>query len=384
MHEAVVVAATRTPLTRSRDGLLANERPDEALAQLIRETFAQLPALDYDWIEDLLVGCATQEFEQGLDLARLIVQAAGLPNHVGGVTLNRMEGSALTGFQQAVLAIRAGQGEAYVAAGVEFPSRIPAGGFNPSPSPQVLDSYPEMYTPLGLAAENAARQYKISREEQDQYAVEMHRRARQAQRNGLFDLEIRPVRVKDRDHKPVTVLHDDAPRDTALEELAGLKPAFLLDGTVTAGNSAPFVDGAAVLVVTAEERARASGLTPLARVKSLALTAGAPNIGGEAAAAALRKAAKKAGLGSLAELGEIELYDDSAAAALAAIRQLSLDRERVNRRGGALALGRGAGHDGARLLVTLLHRMEQEEVRLGAVVLGATGGQGLAVILERE
>ncbi|MDQ2907262.1 MAG: thiolase family protein [Chloroflexota bacterium] len=396
MAEAVIVSAVRTPIGRANKGVLKDVRADDLGAVAVRGALERVPRLDRALIEDVLIGCAFPEGEQGMNVARLIGALAGIPETAGGVTVNRFCASSLQAVNMAAQNIMLGMGEVFVAGGIESMSRVPMGGFNPSFNPRLIkpregeqpsSSYPpseleygySSYIPMGMTAENLAREYHISREAQDAFALRSHRRALAAIDSGTFKREIIPVplpdgRVMDTDEGPR--------RDTSLERLASLEPAFIKGGTVTAGNSSPLNDGAAAVVLMSAEKAREQGITPLARVITMAVSGVNPAVMGIGPVPAVKKALQRAGM-QLSDIDIIELNEAFAAQSLAVIQALGLDEERVNPHGGAIALGHPQGCSGARLVATLLNALQTADKTLGIATLCIGGGQGLATIIER-
>jgi len=395
MPEAVIVSALRTPIGRASKGSLRAMRADDLAAVAVRAAAERVPNLDPKLIEDVIVGCAFPEGEQGMNLARIVTALAGLPVTAGGVTVNRFCASSLQAFNMGAQNIMLGMGDVFVIGGVEAMSRVPMGGFNPSFNPKLTNNpqgieicglpgkrtteFEQSYIPMGLTAENLAREYNISRADQDAFALRSHQRAIAATDNGVFAKEIVPVTLPDGE----VVSIDDGPRrDTSLEKLASLEPAFIAGGTVTAGNSSPLNDGASAAVLMSAEKARELGITPRARVLSMAVAGVAPEIMGIGPVEATRKALARAHV-TLADLDIIELNEAFAAQSLAVVRTLGIDENKLNPHGGAIALGHPLGSSGARLIATLLNDLETEGGRLGMATLCVGGGQGLATIIER-
>ena len=395
MPEAVIVSALRTPIGRASKGSLRAMRADDLAAVAVRAAAERVPNLDPKLIEDVIVGCAFPEGEQGMNLARIVTALAGLPVTAGGVTVNRFCASSLQAFNMGAQNIMLGMGDVFVIGGVEAMSRVPMGGFNPSFNPKLTNNpqgieicglpgkrtteFEQSYIPMGLTAENLAREYNISRADQDAFALRSHQRAIAATDNGVFAKEIVPVTLPDGE----VVSIDDGPRrDTSLEKLASLEPAFIAGGTVTAGNSSPLNDGASAAVLMSAEKARELGITPRARVLSMAVAGVAPEIMGIGPVEATRKALARAHV-TLADLDIIELNEAFAAQSLAVVRTLGIDENKLNPHGGAIALGHPLGCSGARLIATLLNDLETEGGRLGMATLCVGGGQGLATIIER-
>ena len=395
MPEAVIVSAVRTPIGRASKGSLRTMRADDLAAVAVRAAAERVPNLDPKLIEDVIIGCAFPEGEQGMNLARIVTALAGLPVTAGGVTVNRFCASSLQAFNMGAQNILLGMGDVFVIGGVEAMSRVPMGGFNPSFNPKLTNNpqgieicglpgsttseFEQSYIPMGLTAENLAREYHISREDQDAFALRSHQRAIAATDSGVFAKEIVPVTLPNGE----VVSVDDGPRrDTSLEKLASLEPAFIAGGTVTAGNSSPLNDGAAAAVLMSAEKAQEFGIKPRARVLSMAVAGVAPEIMGIGPVDAVRKALARAHL-SLDDIDIIELNEAFAAQSLAVVRTLGIDETKLNPHGGAIALGHPLGCSGARLIATLLNDLETEGGRLGLATLCVGGGQGLATIIER-
>jgi acetyl-CoA acyltransferase len=392
MPEAVIVSAVRTPVGRAPKGALSTTRPDDLSATAMNGALQRLPGLDRAEIDDVILGCAQPEGEQGWNIARFAALRAQLPVEVPGVTVNRLCASGLEAIVQADLRIRAGGDRVVVAGGVESMSLLPFGGLKPSPNPWLAEHYPAALLTMGLTAERVARRYKISREDQDVFAHASHEKALAAQAAGRFSEELIPVTVTTsvpgaKAGKPTVTEQifaaDEGPRaDTSLQALANLKPAFHAQGTVTAGNSSQTSDGAAAAVLMEASRARELGLRPLGRLVAYAATGCLPEEMGMGPVAAIRKALRRAGF-TLADIGLIELNEAFAAQALAVIRELSLDPQRINVNGGAIALGHPLGCTGAKLTATLLHELRRRQLRYGMVTMCVGGGMGAAAIFER-
>ncbi len=392
MPEPVIVSAVRTPVGRAPKGALSTTRPDDLAALAMRGALDRVPGLDPTEIEDVILGCAQPEGEQGWNIARFAVLRAGLPVEVPGVTVNRLCASGLEAIVQADLRIRTGGNRVVIAGGVESMSLLPFGGLKPSPNPWLAEHYPASLLTMGLTAERVARHYKISREDQDAFAHASHQKALAAQAAGRFAEEHIPVKVTSAipgtiAGKPAitesSFSADEGPRaDTSLEALAKLKPAFHVQGTVTAGNSSQTSDGAAAAVLMAANHARDLGLRPLGRLVAYAVTGCLPEEMGVGPITAIPKALSRAGL-TLADIGLIELNEAFAAQTLAIIRTLGLDPERINVNGGAIALGHPLGCTGAKLTATLLNEMRRRQLRYGMVTMCVGGGMGAAAIFEQ-
>jgi acetyl-CoA acyltransferase len=396
MMEAVIVSAVRTPVGRSGKGAFATTRPDDLASVAVQEALKRVPGsngqvIDSKEIEDLILGCAMPEGEQGWNMARTVVLRAGLPVEIGGLTVNRLCASGLEAIAQAANQIQSGRATVVVAGGAESMSMIPMGGAKPSPNPWLAENYPQALLTMGLTAERVARRYNISREDQDAFALASHEKAQAAQVAGRFS-EIVPVTVRtvspgDNSGKPKTVEiivdMDEGPRaDTSLAALAKLKPAFHAQGSVTAGNSSQTSDGAAAAVVMSALRAKELGIEPLARFVTYATAGCLPEEMGAGPIFAIPKALRQAGL-TLDDIGLIELNEAFAAQSLAVIRELGLDPERVNVNGGAIALGHPLGASGARIATTLLHAMIDRGASTGLATMCIGVGQGIATIFER-
>ncbi len=378
MQRNVVIAGfARSPFHFANKGELATVRPDEMTAQVVRGLLEKT-GVDPAEIEDLILGCAFPEGEQGLNLARLVGFLAKLPLSVAGQTINRFCGSSMQAIHSAAGAIQLDAGEAFICAGVESMSRVPMMGFNPLPHPELAERYREAYVSMGETAENLARKYQIPRAEQERFAVASQRKAAEARAQGRFQDEIVPIRRGD----GTMVSEDGCIRpETNAETLATLKPAFDQNGTVTAGTSSPLTDGASAVLVTSEDFAKAHGLKPLARIRSVAVGGCAPEIMGIGPVVATEKALKRARI-KVSDLDVIESNEAFAVQAMAVARDLMLDPEKTNLDGGAIALGHPLGATGARITgkaASLLKR-EGKELALSTQCIG--GGQGIATVLE--
>ena len=392
MSEAVLVSAVRTPVGRAPKGALATTRPDDLAAIAIGAALGRLPQLDKAEVEDVILGCAQPEAESGYNMARFAALRAGLPIQVPGVTVNRLCSSGLEAIALADMRIRVGGEKVVIAGGAESMSLIPMGGSKPSPNPWLAEHYPASLLTMGLTAERVARHYNISREDQDAFALRSHQRALAAQAAGRFNDELIPVPVTmaaptDRAGKPKIVesqfTADEGPRaDTSAEALAKLKPAFHAQGTVTAGNASQTSDGAAAVVLMDSARARELGIPPRARLVAYTATGCLPEEMGAGPIYAIPRVLKMAGL-SLEDIHLIELNEAFASQALAVIRTLGLDPEKVNVNGGAIALGHPLGCTGAKLTATLLNEMDRRNARYGMVTMCVGGGMGAAGIFER-
>ncbi len=390
MREAVIVSGVRTAVGKAGRGALRTVRPDD-LAAIVVKAAIERAAIDPALVEDVIMGCAMPEGEQGLNVARIAAQRAGLPDSVCGVTVNRFCASGLQTIAMAAYQIMSGQSEVVVAGGTESMSMVPMSGNKFSPNPYLAQHDPAVYLSMGLTAEKVAQRFEIDRAEQDAFALRSHQRALAAQAACLFDRSIVPVEVEQveigpdgRPQRRIQVFdRDEGPRaDTSMEALARLKPVFAAEGTVTAGNSSQMSDGAAAVVVMSAERAAELGLKPRARFVSFAVGGVEPEVMGIGPVVAIPKALKLAGL-NLADIDLIELNEAFAAQSIAVIRRLELDEERVNVNGGAIALGHPLGCTGAKLTVQLLDELERRGGRYGMVTMCIGGGMGAAGIFER-
>ncbi|MGO8731879.1 MAG: acetyl-CoA C-acyltransferase [Terriglobia bacterium] len=390
MKEAVIVSIARTAVGKAPRGALRNTRPDDMAAAAIREALRRAPAIESTEIEDVILGCAMPEAEQGFNVARVASLRAGLPVSCSAMTVNRFCSSGLQAIAIASERIMAGSAEVIIAGGTETMSMIPRGGYHFAPNPYLMDHYPDSYLSMGLTAENLARKYHITRQQQDDFALRSHQRALAAIAEGRFKEEIVPLEVvetnlngKDKPQtRKIRFDTDEGPRaDTSLDALAKLKPAFHAHGTVTAGNSSQMSDGAAVAVVVSAEKAKALGLEPLARFVSFATAGCLPEEMGVGPVYAIPKALKLAGL-ELEDIAVIELNEAFAAQALAVIELAKLDLERVNVNGGAVALGHPLGCTGAKLTATLLAELKRRSAKYGMVTMCVGGGMGAAGIFE--
>ncbi len=372
MKSVVIAGYARSPFTPAKKGELATVRPDELAAQVVRELVRRTGVVPED-IEDLLLGCAFPEGEQGLNMARLVALQAELPISVAGVTINRFCGSSMQSVHSAAGAIQLGAGEAFICAGVESMSRVPMMGYNPLPHPGFYAKMPGAYLGMGDTAENVARQWGIARSEQEAFAVESHKRAAAAQAAGRLADEIVAIGTVERDGciRP----------ETTAQGLAELKPAFDQNGTVTAGTSSPLTDGAAALLVCSEDYARKHGLEPLARLRSVAVAGCAPEIMGIGPVAATKKALSRAGI-EAAALDVIELNEAFASQSIACMRDLGLSADQVNLDGGAIALGHPLGATGARIVGKAASLLKREKGKYALATQCIGGGQGIATILE--
>jgi acetyl-CoA acyltransferase len=398
MREAVIVSSVRTAVGKAPRGALRTTRPDDLAAVAIREAVSRAKGLDPKEIEDVIIGCAMPEAEQGMNVARIASLRAGLPVDCSAMTINRFCSSGLQSIALAAERIMSGQGEVAVAGGAESMSMVPMGGNKISPNPWLMDNYPDAYLGMGLTAENLAKKYGITREQADEFSLTSHKKALAAIAEGKFKDEIVPVEVSytvlengangsSNGSKPKTIKAkfdtDEGPRaDTSMEALGKLKPAFHTHGIVTAGNSSQTSDGAAAALVMSAERARQMGIKPMARFLAYATAGCPPEEMGVGPVFAIPKALKIAGL-KLEQIDVIELNEAFATQALSVIQQAGLDPAKVNVNGGAIALGHPLGCTGAKLTATILRELERRNARYGLVTMCVGGGMGAAGILER-
>jgi acetyl-CoA acyltransferase len=389
-REVVIVAAARTPVGKAKRGSLATVRPDELMALVIKELLKRAPALEPAEIEDVIIGCAFPEGEQGLNMARMIALRAGLPISVPAETINRYCSSGVQSIAHAAYAIQSGDIDVAIAGGAESMSMVPMAGYKFSPNPYFAQDLPHYYTNMGLTAENVAEKYGISRTAMDEFALRSNLLAAKAVESGLFDPELVPVDVEvielDGDEKPVTrrftLKRDEGPRgDSTLEGLTKLKPAFKEGGTVTAGNSSQMSDGAAGVIVMSVEKADKLGLKPLARFVSFAVGGVEPDYMGIGPVVAIPKALEKAGL-KQDDVDLIELNEAFAAQGLAVVKELGLDPDKINVNGGAIALGHPLGCTGSKLTTQLIYEMGRRKSKYGMVTMCIGGGMGAAAVFE--
>jgi len=400
MHDAVIVSAVRTASGKAPGGTLRGTRPDELAATAIAEALKRAPGIDAGEIDDVIMGCAMPEAEQGMNVARIASLRAGIPVSASAVTVNRFCSSGLQSIAYAAERIMCGSASVIVAGGTESMSLVLMGGIKIAPNPTLIDRYPDVYLSTGLVAENHAREAGISRAEQDAFALRSHQRALAAIDGGRFLDEIVPVTanlieevrlkadatgglaVAPRTHQVIFSVDEGPRRDTSAEALAKLRPAFHAAGSVTAGNSSQTSDGAAAVVVTSAERALAAGLTPMGRFITFATAGVEPERFGIGPVPAIRKALRLAGL-TLDQIDLIELNEAFAAQVLAVLKELPIDPDRLNVNGGAIALGHPLGCTGAKLTTTLLYEMKRRNARYGMVTMCVGGGMGAAGIFER-
>lgn len=373
MKNAIISATVRSPFTPAYKGALSSIRPDELLADVVKGLLQKVAVVPKD-IEDILVGCAFPEGEQGLNIARLVVFLAGLPITVAGATINRFCGSSMQSIHSAAGAIATGSGEVFICAGVESMSRIPIAGFNPMPHPGLFERFPEAYEAMGVTAENIARKYQISRKDQEEFSWNSHQKAAAAIREGKLTEELLSIRG---------ITEDSCVRaESTLESLSTLQPAFDKDGTVTAATSSPLTDGAVAMLVCSEDYADKHGLPKLARIKSMSVVGCAPEIMGIGPVAATHKALERANL-SIQDIDIIELNEAFASQSLACIEELGLDIRKVNIDGGAIALGHPLGATGARIVGKAASLLVREGKKYALATQCIGGGQGIATILEK-
>lgn len=384
-YDPVIVAAARTAVGKAKRGTLKSTRPETLAAEVIKDLLKRTQNLDPLNLDDLLIGCAFPEGEQGMNIARLIGFRAGLPYQIPAETINRFCSSGVQSIAHAAQAISAGYYDAAIAGGVEVMSMVPMTGYKFSPDQTLADEYPQSYTSMGITAENVAELYKISREEQDEFALQSNQKASHAVESGLFDPEIVPLELEittPTGTSQVIFKRDEGPRgDTSLEALARLRPAFKVDGTVTAGNSSQMSDGAAGVVIMSKAKADQLSLKPLARFISFAVGGVAPELMGLGPIAAVPKVLERTGL-SLEDIGLIELNEAFASQGLAVIKELGLNKELTNVNGGAIALGHPLGCTGAKLSVQMIYELKRRKCEFGLVTMCIGGGMGAAAIFQ--
>ena len=391
MKEAVVVSAVRTAVGKAPRGILKDTRPDDVAAIVIKEAVSRVPGLKMEEVDDVVLGCAFPESDQGLNLGRVVAMRAGFPHTVPGQTVNRFCSSGLQAIATAAYEIMAGATEVMVAGGVEFMSQVPIMGLTPSPNPYLVEHNPQVYTSMGLTAENVAEKFGVSREDQDRFALLSHQKAAKAIKEGKFKEELIPILAKVKEVKEdgtvvvkeVVFDTDEGVRyDASLEGMAALKPVFKAKGTVTAGNASQTSDGAAAVVLMSREKAEKMGLKPMAVFRSFAVAGVPPEVMGIGPAYAVPKALKLAGL-TVKDIGLVELNEAFASQALYVIRHLGLNPDIVNVNGGAIAVGHPLGCTGAKLTTMLLYEMKRRNVRYGLVTMCIGGGMGAAGVFER-
>ncbi len=373
MEKSVVICGfKRSPMHYANKGELAKTRPDDMAAEVVKALVEQT-GVNTDDIEDLIMGCAFPEAEQGFNIARLVVNNADLPETIAGQTINRFCGSSMTAIHAAAGAIQMGAGEAFIVAGVESMSRIPMGGFNPMPNPTLFEKFPAAYISMGITAENLAKKYDIKRDAQEEFAVNSHHKAAAAAEAGKFDDEIVSINGIDKD--------GTIRADSNVEKLATLNPAFDKDGTVTAATSSPLTDGSAAVIIASEEYADKHKLPKLARIKSIATVGCSAEIMGIGPVPATEKALERAGL-KIEDIDIIELNEAFAAQGLSVIKELGIDIEKVNLHGGAIAMGHPLGTSGVRITGKAAKLLKEEGKKYALATMCIGGGQGVATILE--
>jgi len=391
MKDAVIVSAVRTAIGKAPKGTLRDTRPDDMGAAAITEAIARVPALDGSQVDDVIMGCAMPEAEQGMNVARAAAIRAGLPVETSAMTINRFCSSGLQTIAMASDRIRTNGAHVIIAGGLESMSMIPMGGHIIRPNPTLMETYPDFYLSMGLATENVAKKYEVTREQQDEFALRSHQRAIAALDADKFKDETVPLTVSveeldskgKKQRKEITFDKDEGPRrDSTAEALAKLKPAFQLKGTITAGNSSQMSDGAAAAIVMSEEKAKELGAEPVARLVAYATAGCPPEEMGIGPVYAIPKALKLAGL-TLEDIAVIELNEAFAAQSLAVIKMLELNPDKVNVNGGAIALGHPLGCTGAKLTASILRELERRNARYGMVTMCVGGGMGAAGIFER-
>lgn len=390
-RDAVIVAAARTPVGKAKKGSLATTRPDELAAEVVRGLLRRAEAIEPAEVDDVILGCAFPEGEQGMNMGRMVALRAGLPQSVPAQTVNRFCSSGLQTIAHGAYAIMAGQATIVIAGGTESMSMVPMAGLKYAPNPFFAAQSPEMYTNMGLTAENVAEKFDVSREDQDKFSLRSNQYAYRAVTSGLFDPEIIPIDVEivepgsngeGPQTRSFTFNRDEGPRgDTSLEALAKLKPAFKVNGTVTAGNSSQMSDGAAGVIVMSRAKAEALGIQPLVRFVGFAVGGVAPELMGIGPTVAIPKVLELTGL-SLEDIGLIELNEAFAAQGLAVMREVGLNEEITNVNGGAIALGHPLGCTGAKLTTQLIYEMKRQDVQFGMVTMCIGGGMGAAGIFE--
>jgi acetyl-CoA acyltransferase len=391
MREAVIVAGARTAVGKAHKGTLKTTRPDDLAAAVVADLMRRVPQVDPKEVEDVILGCAFPEGEQGMNMARLVALRAGLPTDVPGMTVNRFCSSGLQTIAIAAEKIMCGFADIIIAGGVESMSMVPMGGYKPAPNPYLMDHLPEAYMSMGHTAEEVAKRYNVTREDQDRFALASHQKAHAAIQEGKFKDEIVPITVKNhyfdengklKVKEQVFDTDEGVRPDTTLEILAKLRPAFKVGGTVTAGNSSQTSDGAAAVMVMSREKAEELGVKPLAVFRGFVLGGVDPDVMGIGPVAAVPKLLKKVGV-RFDEIDLVELNEAFASQSVAVIRELELNPEIVNVNGGAIALGHPLGCTGAKLTVSILNELERRNKRYGLVTMCIGGGMGAAGLVER-
>ncbi len=390
MKEAFLVKAKRTATGKANKGSLRFTRPETLGGEVIKDLLASIPELDPADVEDVILGCAFPEASQGLNMARQVAHLGGLPDTVPGMVINRFCSSGLQSIALAAERIMGGGADVIIAGGIEHMSMVPMGGMSVQPHPGLVNEYPEIYISMGLTAENVAERYKVSREDQDQFAYESHQKAIAAWENGIFDDQITPIEVVEKKvtadgevlEERFTFQQDEGPRaDTSVEKLSGLRPVFKAGGSVTAGNSSQINDAASAVVVMSGEKVKELGLTPMARFVGFSVAGVAPEIMGIGPVEAIPKVLNLTGI-KQNEIDLIELNEAFAAQSLAVIRELDLNPEITNVNGGAIAMGHPLGCTGSKLTTQILHEMKNRDARYGVVTMCIGGGMGAAGIFE--
>jgi len=386
-RDVVVVAAVRTAIGKANKGSLKDTRPDDLLTAALKGALSKVPDLDRSTIDDVVIGCAFPEGEQGMNVARNAALAAGIPNTVPAMTINRFCSSGLQSLAQTAAHIEAGWYDIAITGGVESMSQIPMGGDRPTPNPKIMETNPEYYTPMGVTSEIVAERFKVTREEQDELAARSHKNAAKAIAEGRFKDEIVPVETRvfkgGKWHDHVHLEDEGVRADTTPEGLAKLRPAFAAKGTSTAGNSSQVSDGAAAHVIMARETAEKLGLKWLGVLRSYAVVGVDPAIMGIGPAVAIPKALDKAGI-KTEDVAVFEINEAFASQSAYCVRELGLDKDKVNVNGGAIALGHPLGCTGGKLTATLLHELKRRKAQYGVVSMCIGGGMGAAAVFERE
>jgi len=386
-RDVAIVSYARTPFGKANKGKMRNTRPDDMAAHAIEAVMERTPELDKDQIEDVVLGCAFPEAEQGMNVARIASLLAGLPHEVPGMTVNRFCSSGVQTIGIAAERIMSGAIDVAIAGGTETMSMIPMGGNNPSGNPKAMEEFPEIYIGMGQTAENVAERYDISREEQDEFALRSHQRATEAWERGFFDGEVVPMETEvvddEGNRSTVTVEKDENVRpDTTLDKLAGLPPAFTDDGVVTPGNSSPLTDGAAATVVMARETAEQLGVEPMGYYRTMQVAGVPPEIMGVGPVPAVRKLLDATGM-SIDDADLVELNEAFASQSLHCAEELGIDLDKLNVNGGAIAIGHPLGVSGTRMAGTILRALEEEGGDTGIVTMCVGGGMGAAALVER-
>ena len=386
-NDVVIVSAVRTAIGKANKGVFKDTRPDDLLTDVIKGLLARVPTFDPAEIDDVVIGCAFPEAEQGMNVARMSALAAGIPETVPALTINRFCSSGLQALAQAAAGIAAGWYDVALTGGVESMSKVKMGGDRPAPNPTIMKEHPEFYMSMGITSENVAQQFGVTREDQDQFAFSSHQKAARAQSEGRFDNEIIPVNTsvfKDGSWHEITVTQDEGVRaTTTVEALAKLRPVFAQRGTTTAGNASQVSDGASATLIMSRAKAEALNLPVLGVLRGYTVVGVDPKIMGIGPAKAIPAACEKAGI-DVADVDLFEINEAFASQAVYCVRELGIDADRVNVNGGAIALGHPLGCTGAKLTATLLHEMQRQSKRYGVVSMCIGGGMGAAAVFERE